>query len=104
MSERVGNVFRVRPGMAEAYRTRHATIWPELEAVLHEAGVTTYVIYLWGEIIFSHMDVDDYAQMVERFNGDPVAQRWEAAMADLIEYPELDPNGWPIRLSEVWSL
>jgi L-rhamnose mutarotase len=104
VSERVGNVFRVRPGMAEAYRERHATIWPELEAVLREAGVTTYVIYLWGDVIFSHLEVDDYERMVARFNGDPVAQRWEDEMADLIEYPELDPNGWPIRLTEVWSL
>jgi L-rhamnose mutarotase len=104
VSERIGNVWRVLPGQAEAYRARHARIWPELEALFHEAGVTTYTIYLWGEILFSHIEVEDYERMVERFNGDPVAQRWEVEMADLIEYPDPDPNGWPTRLVEVWSL
>jgi L-rhamnose mutarotase len=104
VSEYVGHVWRVRPGQGEAYRTRHARIWPELEKVLHEAGVTTYTIYQWGEVLFSHMEVDDFDRMVERFNGDPVAQSWEAEMADLIEYPDPDPNGWPTRLLEVWCL
>jgi L-rhamnose mutarotase len=49
------------------------------------------------------MEVDDYDRMVERFNGDPVAQRWEEEMADLIEYPE-GRDGWPRILDEVWSL
>jgi len=105
MMERVGNVWRVRAGKAEEYARRHAEIWPELDALLRGAGVRSYSIYLWGEIVFSHMDVEDYDRLVQAFNGDPVAQRWEREMQELIEYPDADPaTGWPERLRTVWSL
>jgi hypothetical protein len=43
--------------------------------------------------------------MVERFNGDPVAQRWEDEVGELIEYVGADPaSGWPRVLEEVWAL
>ncbi len=76
-----------------------------LDRLLREAGITTYVIYAWGDVLFSHMEVEDYDRMVERFNGDPVAQRWEDEVGELIEYPNADPEtGWPEMLEEVWSL
>lgn len=103
--EHVGNVWRVRPGKAEEYARRHATIWPELDALLREAGVHTYVIYAWGELLVSHMAVEDYDRLVRIFNDHPLAQRWEEEMAELIEYPNADPEtGWPERLTEIWSL
>jgi L-rhamnose mutarotase len=103
--EHVGNVWRVRPGKAAEYLERHATVWPEIDALLREAGVRSYAIHLWGETVFSHMEVESYAALVERFNGDPVAQRWEAEMDELLEYPGADPaSGWPERLQHVWSL
>lgn len=102
---RIGHVWRAKPGKIDEYRRAHATIWPELEQMLHEAGITSYVIYAWHDILFSHMEVADYDAMVERFNGDPVAQRWEEHMSDLIEYIESDPEtGWPRVLDEVWAL
>jgi L-rhamnose mutarotase len=103
--ERVGHVWRVKPGKAAEYARLHATIWPELYAILRDAGVTRYTIYAWGDLVFSHMEVEDYARLVERFNGDPVGQRWEELFADILEYPNADPEtGWPERLSEVWHL
>ncbi|HBM59746.1 MAG TPA: L-rhamnose mutarotase, partial [Citreicella sp.] len=36
----------LRPGCAEDYRRRHDAIWPELAALLHEAGVRDYSIHL----------------------------------------------------------
>lgn len=102
---RIGNVWRAKPGKIEEYKRVHAKTWPELDVVLREAGITTYVIYAFDDVLFSHMEVDDYDRMIERFNGDPVAQRWEEEMAELIEYPDADPKtGWPRMLEEVWSL
>lgn len=103
--ERVGHVWRIKPGCGGEYAHRHATVWPELEALLREAGVRRYTIYTWGNIVFSHMEVEDYRLLVERFNRDPVAERWEQEFADILEYPSADPEtGWPERLVEVWSL
>jgi L-rhamnose mutarotase len=103
--EHVGHVWRVRPGKAEEYRRRHATVWPELEAMMREAGIATYAIYLWGEIVFSHIAVADFDRLVSEYGDDPISRRWEEAYADILEYPNADPeSGWPERLVEVWSL
>ena len=103
--ERVGNVWRVRPGKAEEYRRRHATVWPEIDALLREVGVERYTIYLWGDLVFSHLEVPSYAELVRRFNGDPWRSAGRTEMGDLLEYPNADPEtGWPERLVEVWSL
>lgn len=99
----VGNVYRVRAGMADEYARRHATVWPEIEALLRDAGVRSYSIYLWGEVVFTHMDVEDYDRLVAAHGADPVAARWDEAFADLLEYPGAEPAD-PERLREVWSL
>jgi L-rhamnose mutarotase len=102
---RIGHVWRVKDGRRDDYARMHATIWPELERLLRDAGVTSYTIYLWGDVVFSHMEVEDYARLVERFDGDPVAARWEEQFAHVLEYPNADPqSGWPERLVEVWDL
>ena len=101
----VGHVWRVRPDQAAEYDRRHAAVWPELEALMRDAGVRRYTIYRWGEVVFSHMEVDDYAGLVARYARNPIAERWEAAFADLLELPNADPEtGWPEQLTEVWSL
>ena len=104
-AEPVGHVWRVRPGMGAEYDRRHAEVWPELEALMRAAGVRRYSIYRWGDVVFSHMEVDDYDRLVASYGDDPVSERWEAAFADILEFPNADPvTGWPERLPEVWSL
>jgi L-rhamnose mutarotase len=105
MAERIGHVWRVKPGQAQAYLERHRSIWPELATLLREAGVRSYTIYLSGELVFSHMEVDDYARMVERVGCDPVAARWEEQFAEILDYPNADPEtGWPEQAVHVWDL
>jgi L-rhamnose mutarotase len=105
VSECVGHVWRIRPGRVAEYDERHARVWPELEELMRRAGVSSYSIYRWREIVFSHMEVDDYERLVDLYAGDPVAERWEAEFAELLEFPNADPaSGWPERLHHVWSL
>jgi L-rhamnose mutarotase len=103
--DRIGHIWRVKPGCAAEYDRRHAEIWPELTQLFHSVGVREYHIYRWDEILFSHMEVDDYDYLVARYDGNPVAARWEAEMADLVEYPNgAATGGWADRLHHVWSL
>ena len=105
MSERVGHVWRVKPGCADEYLRRHRTIWPELATLLRSTGVRSYTIYLHGDLVFSHMEVDDYASLLEKVTRDPVAAKWEAHFEDILEYPDADPEtGWPTSATEVWTL
>jgi L-rhamnose mutarotase len=105
MTERVGHVWRVKPGRADDYRERHRSIWPELDALLRSAGVRSYTIYLHGDLVFSHMEVDDYRRMLEKVAADPVAIRWEEQFEDILEYRDVDmATGWPRPAVEVWNL
>ena len=105
MSERVGHLWRVRPGKADEYLRRHRTIWPDLAAVLRQSGVRSYTIYLAGDLVFSHLEVDDYERMIDLVARDPIALRWEEQFAEILEYPNADPvSGWPERAVEVWDL
>jgi L-rhamnose mutarotase len=103
--ERIGLVWRIRAGCVREYERRHARVWPELERVLRELGVRSFHIYRWGEIVFSHMDVENYGSLTERYAREAVAKRWEAEFSELLEYPNSDPkSGWPERLQHIWSL
>jgi L-rhamnose mutarotase len=101
----VGHVWRVKPGQEAEYLARHKTIWPELANLLRSSGVRTYTIYLLGDLVFSHMVVDDYQAMVRAVSQDPVSVRWEEQFKDILLYPDGDPEtGWPARAVTVWDL
>jgi L-rhamnose mutarotase len=103
--ESIGQVYRVKPGLAQEYARRHARTPEDLDAMLRACGIQRYAIYLHGETVFTHMEVDSFAAMVERYNDDPIAAEWESEMAELIEYPGADPKtGWPADLQRVWTL
>lgn len=103
--ENVGHIWRIKPGKVEDYDRKHSEIWPELAKRFEEAGVRSYHIYRWGDLVFSHMDVDDFNSAVCELAEDPISMDWERYMDDLIEYPQEDPDtGWPHRLKHVWSL
>jgi hypothetical protein len=44
--ERIAMRMQLKPGMREEYRARHDAIWPELVALLREAGIGDYSIFL----------------------------------------------------------
>ena len=64
MSERYAFKMFLRPGHAAEYRARHDAIWPELAALLGEAGVSNYSIHLDEETstLFAYLERrDDHA-------------------------------------------
>jgi L-rhamnose mutarotase len=46
MPEKYAFKMRLNPGMRAEYKRRHDEIWPELVALLHEAGISDYSIHL----------------------------------------------------------
>ena len=45
---------RIKPGMTEEYKRRHDEIWPEMKALLKEAGICNYTIWSDGEELFGY--------------------------------------------------
>ena len=78
--------MKLRPGVAEEYRKRHDEIWPELSALLTEAGICDYSIFLEAETgtLFATMKLRP-GHALDTLPRHPVMQKWWAYMAPLME-------------------
>ena len=88
--------MRLNPGMAAEYRRRHDAIWPELVALLKDAGVEDYSIHLDPETdaLFGVLwRRDDHG--MEDLPAHPVMRRWWAHMADIMA---VNPDGSPLAV------
>lgn len=97
--ERYAFRMRLNPGAADEYRRRHDAIWPELAALLKEAGVSDYSIFLDEETnaLFGVLSRRRDHGMAE-LRTHPVMRRWWAHMADLMETkPDNEPVATPLR-------
>lgn len=97
MSSREKYAFKMQlnPGMEAEYRRRHDEIWPELEALLKDAGVEDYSIHLDPEtnILFAVLWRPIPHNMAELPNH-PVMKRWWAHMADIMA---TNPDNSPVE-------
>lgn len=91
--------MRLNPGMRDEYQRRHDAIWPELVALLREAGVRDYSIHLDEEtnLLFGVLwRIDDHT--MDALPRHPVMQRWWAHMADIMETnPGNEPVAVPLK-------
>ncbi|APF37640.1 L-rhamnose mutarotase [Chelatococcus daeguensis] len=90
--------MQLNPGMEAEYRRRHDAIWPELLALLKEAGIEDYSIHLDPEtnILFGVLwRREDHG--MDDLPNHPVMQRWWAHMADLmVTNPDHSPVAKPL--------
>ena len=96
MTERFAFKMRLHPGQAEEYRRRHDALWPELAALLREAGITKYSIHLDDEthLLFGYLERSDDHRMGDLPNH-PVMKRWWAFMGDIMA---TNPDGSPVAI------
>ncbi|MCM2476022.1 L-rhamnose mutarotase [Rhizobium sp. CG5] len=86
--------MQLHPGMEAEYRKRHDEIWPELVALLREAGISDYSIHLDREtnVLFGVLTRPKNHGMAD-LPDHPVMKRWWAHMADIMES---NPDNSPI--------
>jgi L-rhamnose mutarotase len=92
----------LRPGREGDYDREHATIWPELLQSLQDAGITNWHIWRSGLNLFHVVEADDLHASFARLDTDPVNQRWQEFINQIVDHFEA-PNGEQI-LPLVWSL
>ncbi len=87
--------MKLNPGMEAEYRKRHDEIWPELSALLREAGVSDYSIHLDREtnVLFGVLSRPADHSMAS-LPDHPVMKRWWAHMADIMES---NPDNSPVQ-------
>jgi len=90
--------MKLNPGMEAEYKRRHDGIWPELVALLKEAGVSDYSIHLdrdTGTLFAVLWRADDHR--MDDLASDPVMKRWWAHMADIMQAkPDNEPVSIPL--------
>ena len=90
--------MRLSPGCKDEYKKRHDEIWPELTALLKEAGVSDYSIHLDEEtnILFGVLWRTDDHKM-DHLSDHKIMQKWWAYMADIMEtHPNNEPVAVPL--------
>ncbi|WMT91696.1 L-rhamnose mutarotase [Pelagibacterium sp. H642] len=104
MPERIAFRMNLNPGRAAEYRRRHDEILPELAALLREAGVSDYSIWLDPEthhLFATLVRTDDHT--MDRLPENEIMARWWAMMGDIMQtHPDNSPV--EVKLERVFQL
>lgn len=99
MSIRKAFTMSVHPGHEQEYEKRHNPIWPELEKVLKDHGVSNYSIFLNAETgqLFGYAEIrseEQWGAIAET----EVCRRWWKHMAELMpSHPDNRPQSTGLR-------
>lgn len=102
MTQRSAFVLRVRPDKVDDYVVAHRAVWPEMLAALRAAGIRNYTIFRSGNEMFGYFEADDLEAAGRYMASQEVNERWQSAMAQLLE--ERVSEGVPPPLEEVFRL
>lgn len=91
MIKRVAWKARIRPGTEAEYKRRHDEIWPEMSALLDEAGIHNYSVWLAGLDLFGYYECADLDLATRVQAGSPVVDRWNEYMKDIL-IMDFDPD------------
>jgi L-rhamnose mutarotase len=104
MATRKAFLMTLKPGNQDEYKRRHDRIWPELQSVLKEHGVSKYAIFLNrdNDQLFAYAEIESEA-LWEQIAETEVCRRWWAYMKELMI---TDPDSKPVTivLDEVFYL
>lgn len=92
-------------GKKEEYIRRHNEIWPELSALLKEAGISNYTIWNTGNELFGYYECEKGIEYAARMQAEsPIVDKWNEYMKDVMIMP-LDPEtGAQPKLEQVFFL
>ena len=102
--QRVAFKMQLNEGVEEEYMKRHDEIWPELETLLKEKGISDYSIFLdkSTNALFGVLKVHDMLSLDE-LPAQPIMKKWWAYMKDIMLSNE-DNSPVSIPLKEVFYL
>ncbi|GAB3696976.1 L-rhamnose mutarotase [Spirosoma flavus] len=102
--EEIAFTMKLKPGVEAEYLRRHDEIWPELSALLTEAGIRDYSIFLdrASGMLFA-VQKRTLNHTADTLPEQAIMQKWWAYMADLMDtYPDNSPVA--IRLERVFHM
>jgi L-rhamnose mutarotase len=102
MTQRAAFVLHVKPDRIDEYVEAHRNVWPEMLQALRDAGIRNYSIFRSGTEMFGYFESDDLERAGAYMADQDVNDRWQDAMAELLE--QRVPDGGPPPLEEVFRL
>ena len=96
---RIAFKMQLNKGFEEEYKKRHDEIWPELQGLLKENGISEYSIFLdeTTNSLFGVMKAAD-PRLLDHLPSQPVMQRWWKYMADIMQTnPDHSPVSIPLK-------
>ncbi len=102
MTQRSAFILQVRPERIEDYLHAHRHVWPEMLDALRGAGIRNYTIFRHGNQMFGYFESDDLEAAARYLAEQEVSERWQDAMAELLE--QRVPDSGPPPLEEVFRL
>lgn len=101
---RVAFKMKLYPGFEKEYKKRHDEIWPELQQLLKESGISDYSIFLDEETnsLFGVLKISD-PENLDNLPTKEIMQRWWKYMADVMATND-DYSPISISLQEVFYL
>ncbi|BAU55029.1 L-rhamnose mutarotase [Mucilaginibacter gotjawali] len=97
--DRVAFKMTLLPGNEVEYQKRHDEIWPELTALLKQAGICEYSIFLDQETssLFGFLKAEDKTQL-DSLAAQAIMQRWWLYMSDImVTNPDHSPISQPLK-------
>ena len=97
--ERVAFKMQLHKGFEEEYKKRHNEIWPELQELLKDSGITEYSIFLDESTnsLFGVLKARD-PKILDRLPEQEIMQRWWKYMKDIMESnPDNSPVSIPLK-------
>lgn len=96
---RIAFKMQLFAGFEEEYKKRHAELWPELQQLLKETGITEYSIFLDPSTLslFGILKATNPAEL-DNLPAHPVMQKWWKHMSDIMETnPDHSPVQMPLK-------
>lgn len=93
----------LKPGKVEEYKKRHDELWPEMRALLKEAGIVAYHIYHDPETNCLFAIQETLGSDSQSLRENPIVQKWWKYMSDLMETHQ-DYSPHQMDLKKVFSL
>jgi L-rhamnose mutarotase len=102
--KRLAFKMKLHVGKTDEYKRRHDQLWPELEALLKQTGISDYSIFLDEKTndLLGVMNIND-AKAMDSLPDHPVMKKWWAYMKDIMD---CNPDNSPVSvpLAEVFYL
>jgi L-rhamnose mutarotase len=91
--------MQLNKGCEEEYKKRHDALWPDLEVLLKDTGISEYSIFLdeTTNSLFGVLKIEN-AGMLDELPAHPVMQKWWAYMGDIMDSnPDNSPVSVPLK-------